>query len=816
MMISQIARYNNGRFSRGSSTGSPFNSLSALILSKSEHRSFVSHLGTTYMHQNKEKKCTPNPFWTSYAASTSNFNIDVHSPRLGRVRFMGRRDGNKAFFKPRPPSKKKMKRRNRRMAEIMWEKEGKHSPHGSKMNIRENQARTEVDMILDTVKGKINRYLPDDDDIHAGLDYNQADALVDDLLGNTSHLTSTPTPRPKKIGYHYHRNYRKVKERMALFHKQKQSNIDNGNSAPGTELAACLPTDKELSQLIRSYRDRYGTQKKPVGIAKVLQLLLTDLRVPTAIFREKTYSCIMTCAAHPKEALRIMKLMEENGQALTQYTYSILVDIYAKNGDFRAARKTIDQMSEQNITPTLPAYTSLLAACHQIVNRGNAPHKLKAEAGLLGWESWKEMRIIGIEADVMAYGSIIRLCAARGQPEKCLNLIDEMNAFDVLPTTLIFTAALRSVAKSHENALRFEGGYSKKNKRREEITAYHGRLTREILIKAEAAEVEQDNGFIAALILCAAAAGDSATAKAILLASEVRKLTTLRTIGSSDDLLALRGEFDSQVMIPGNDDQSNLPNFNYDNQNNKLSPSNLIKLRQKKNDEREYGKDLRIHSALMLSYANAMKKKGLGTLWAGIENKGYLCEQSLKLITTRREPLYHDSSIPGLSPLETGLSSMTWEEEDPNQDSKRLRRKKFKGIDQDPDVGNTLDDLDPELFRMFDGIPDENEMDPDGYNYSKQILSGFENEPQNKGSFEFDNPDLIFDESLKSNNFEESDDITYSALDDNEEFFELENDEFSDEDGDTIEIDQDSWGEVRLKWCFAIIRYNLISFFKTF
>lgn len=39
--------------------------------------------------------------------------------------------------------------------------------------------------------------------------------------------------------------------------------------------------------------------------------------------------------------------------------------------------------------------------------------------------------------------------------------------------------------------------------RREQIASYHGRMTREILIKAENAEVKHDDGFVAALILCA-------------------------------------------------------------------------------------------------------------------------------------------------------------------------------------------------------------------------------------------------------------------------------------------------------------------------
>mmetsp|Transcript_26709 Transcript_26709/g.48367 ORF Transcript_26709/g.48367 Transcript_26709/m.48367 type:complete len:140 (+) Transcript_26709:501-920(+) len=51
-------------------------------------------------------------------------------------------------------------------------------------------------------------------------------------------------------------------------------------------------------------------------------------------------------------------------------------------------------------------------------------------------------------------------------------------------------------------------------------------------------------------MLCAGAAGDSATAKAILLASEVRKMDQLRTIGPDDHLRQIRGESTPREATP--------------------------------------------------------------------------------------------------------------------------------------------------------------------------------------------------------------------------------------------------------------------------
>ena len=72
--------------------------------------------------------------------------------------------------------------------------------------------------------------------------------------------------------------------------------------------------------------------------------------------------------------------------------------------------------------PNMAAYTSLLAACYKVCNDGRIAHEVRAKAGEVGWKKWQELRVRGVEPDVMVYGAILRLCASRGQPEKCLNL----------------------------------------------------------------------------------------------------------------------------------------------------------------------------------------------------------------------------------------------------------------------------------------------------------------------------------------------------------------------------------------------------------
>ena len=396
--------------------------------------------------------------------------------------------------------------------------------------------------------------------------------------------------------------------------------------------------------------------------------------------------------------------------------------------------------------PTQAAYTSLLAACYKICSdSGRHSHAIRAEAGKFGWKYWQEMRIVGIEPDVMAYGAILRLCAARGLPERAIGLLEDMERFEVKPTTLCFTAALKSVARSHEIANRFQRGTSRRDMKREKITAHHGKMARQIVVLAEAAEVEQDDGFTSALMLCAAAAGDSATSKAILLASEVRKMDHLRTIGGSradeleggDKALQLEAHSTtSAAKIESNDGQL-------------ISTEGALSTSTRKSQEtlsfgeREYGKDTRVISALVHSCAQALNKNGLGTMWAGRENLGYLCENSLRLITTRWEPSYRDTSVPGVDSTKVGLGALrNVDEREKDYDYTPGKRKKFRGLFIDEDDLATIDDL--ENFSddeesddsLFDDEEYEESQDFEEYTESKdfeEFLSEFKDEAQKSG-----------------------------------------------------------------------------------
>jgi pentatricopeptide repeat protein len=436
-----------------------------------------------------------------------------------------------------------------------------------------------------------------------------------------------------------------------------------------------------------------------------------------------------------KKARRIFKLMGDQQHPISAYSWSILVDIHSKLADFEGCHHVMKEMASSGVPPTQAAYTSLLSACYKVCNNGRIAHSIRAKAGELGWNQWQEMRIVGVETDAMAYGAIIRLCAARGHPERAINLLEDMERFDVKPTTLCFSSALRAVARSHATSIRFENGSSRKQLRRETIAAHHGKMARAITIMAENAEVEIDEGFVSALMLCAAEAGDSATAKAVYLAAQVRNMDHLRTIGPNSHLLRLRGK-------KTNVESSNPPLLeleghptlvhggvalieatgsllmNTDDDTSLISGAKDMPVASNHSipypsyGEREYGRDTRALSALMHASSKAVSNDGIGTMWAGTQNQGYLCENSLRLLTARRKPGYKDNSIPGVNPTEVGIAALRrFDDHHRDIEEKPGSRKKFRGLFMDEDSATSMDELDDTFANIFGEDKNEGDID---------------------------------------------------------------------------------------------------------
>ena len=743
---------------------------------------------------------------------------DMSHPYFQQVRWKGRNDGNRYSktnmsgsgsgsttatnkYTTRKSIKKQQKKYHRKLQQVQLQKYGRHNPPGSKATLKRQFIQRQQQDILASSSDPTVVPLDAETVLQQSESqrYTSHDALLEDLMGNVHQMT--PTPEPLYIAPHSPQSqyyYNQVVDQMEEYHIYQAAVVEAATLPPFSDTSTTtattaatassdrtttnnsstttinnttnlpkvdLPTDEMISKALRAYRDRHGTQRHTMGIIKALQHLLYDLQVPIAAIGEYTYTTLLTCCRTPTEGRRVLQMIREQGLPVSSYSYSILCHLHAKMGDYQGCINVQQEMLQDKISPTLASYTSLLAACYKICHNGRISHRERTIAAQVGWEKWQEMRIIGIEPDVMAYGAILRIKAVRGKAEECINLLNEMFRFEIYPTTLCYTTALRAVARSHAIAIRYEKGISPRNRRREMITTHHGKLTRHIVVLAESANIVKDEGFISALCLCAGTAGDIATVKAIAMAYDIliTQHDHLRTIGSDEHLQRLRQGGGSSSDKDGDSHGGGYPHLyntngvssqlpldhprtmsssmmmeepiigserynEYDtgHATTSMSPADdgttttltvangTVTPHQQQQQhnprhqryipsfgEREYGKDNRLLSSIIHACAQAADPNMMGTIWQGRENKGYLCINSLRLISQPKIPQYTDTSIPGQT-ITDNLKFVREDRDDGYREGKRNPRK-FAGVDIDENVAGTFDELlaDSDLSRRY-------------------------------------------------------------------------------------------------------------------
>jgi hypothetical protein len=154
---------------------------------------------------------------------------------------------------------------------------------------------------LDQADGKELVATGDEEDDEYGIE----DALMEDLLGNTANLSSQPTPEPVYLGHLHQQYYDVVADKLERYKEvleaKRQSGAEESAILDISSGSGDLPSDEDISKVLRAFRDRNGTRGRPVGIAVALEHLLKDLGVPIFAFGEYTYTTLMTCCRTPSE-----------------------------------------------------------------------------------------------------------------------------------------------------------------------------------------------------------------------------------------------------------------------------------------------------------------------------------------------------------------------------------------------------------------------------------------------------------------------------------------------------------------------------------
>ncbi|EJK49932.1 hypothetical protein THAOC_31136, partial [Thalassiosira oceanica] len=238
----------------------------------------------------------------------------------------------------------------------------------------------------------------------------------------------------------------------------------------------------------------------------------------------------------------------------------------------------------------------------------------------------KEMRVRSPPPDATAYGALLRSLAARGQPERAIDVLEEVTASLVLPTHAVRAGrdrSRRATTATGRGGRRRRGedgpseaydahvhvGAERRGQEPRGGVPFLGENGASSYVMAEQAEVARDDGLVASLMRCAAAAGDASTVREIYLASRVRRIDRLRASGAGPPPPSAgthaRGG-------PGARPGGRPPPL--------TAPSTSVGcvLAAAANhvayESRECGDDTRPPSTLLLAHAKAMEAGGLGSL----------------------------------------------------------------------------------------------------------------------------------------------------------------------------------------------------------
>ena len=148
-------------------------------------------------------------------------------------------------------------------------------------------------------------------------------------------------------------------------------------------------SDKLLADLLWAHRDANGKRTAPVGLASALGLL-RELDVPIPSLGIYSYVSMLTCCSSVWEGRKVDELRRDNGVRSNGYFWSALVDVYARDGDYRGAESVLNELVDESraesevrrsanpnnrrlgppvAMPLLSAYTSFFSACYKLVSR---------------------------------------------------------------------------------------------------------------------------------------------------------------------------------------------------------------------------------------------------------------------------------------------------------------------------------------------------------------------------------------------------------------------------------------------------------------
>lgn len=168
-------------------------------------------------------------------------------------------------------------------------------------------------------------------------------------------------------------------------------------------------------------------------------------------------------------ALDVYEQLVAEGCAPNLVTYNIMIDAYARTGQWARAVEVLDSIARQGLIPEARTYNSIISACGkasqpaaaaQVYERmlvdGVEPTSTTYTSvisafGRVGkvdeaFRVYRDMAARGCEANVITYSSLISVCERAGRVELALKLFDEMRESGVRPNVVTYNAIVSACA----------------------------------------------------------------------------------------------------------------------------------------------------------------------------------------------------------------------------------------------------------------------------------------------------------------------------------------------------------------------------------
>jgi pentatricopeptide repeat domain-containing protein 1 len=165
----------------------------------------------------------------------------------------------------------------------------------------------------------------------------------------------------------------------------------------------------------------------------------------------------------------VYQQLQAEGCAANMVTYNILIDAYARTGQWARAAEVLGPIAAAGLTPEARTYNAVIAACGKagqpsaavgvyermladgVEPTGTTYTSVISAFGRTGQVEealrvYRDMAARGCERNVITYSSLISVCERAGRADVALRLLDEMRAAGVRPNVVTYNALIGACA----------------------------------------------------------------------------------------------------------------------------------------------------------------------------------------------------------------------------------------------------------------------------------------------------------------------------------------------------------------------------------